>query len=88
MLCEGGALDEGFPAVLTHVGLLSCVDFFMYREVSWVPERFATRAASAHLAPLMNFCERNLLGAPAEEPTTTTFPGFVTFVALLMNFYM
>lgn len=88
MLCEGGALNERLPTVLTHVGLLSCVDFFMYREISWVPERFATFTASANLASLVNSCERNLLSAAAEgSPTTTVFSGFFPSVALLMDFY-
>lgn len=87
MLCEGGALNKCLPAVLTHVRLLSCVDFFMYREISWVPERFATFAASADLAPFVDSCECDLLSAPAEgSPTTTVFSGFFPFAVLLMNF--
>ena len=88
MLSEGGALNEGFPTVLTHIGLLSCVDFFVYGEVSWVAESFTTCTASASLAPLMNPRKCNLLGAPANDPTTTAFPGFVPFAALLMDFFM
>lgn len=88
MLCEGGALNKCLPTVLTHIWLLSCVDFFMYREVSWVPESFATFAASADLAPFVDSCECDLLSTPAEgSPTTTIFSGFFPFVALLMNFY-
>jgi len=88
MLCEGGALNECLPAVLTHVRLLSRVDFFMDREVPWVSESFAAFAASANLAPFVDSRECDLRSAPAEgSPTTTVFSGFFPFVALLMNFY-
>lgn len=88
MLCEGGALNKCLPTVLTHVRLLSRVDFFMYREISWIPESFATFAASADLAPFVDSRECDLLSAPDEgSPTTPIFSGFLPFVALLMNFY-
>lgn len=88
MLCEGGALNECLSTVVTYVGLLSCVDFFMYRKVSRVLERFTTSTASANLAPLMNSCKCNLLGALAEGScTAAAFPSFFSFAALLMTFY-
>lgn len=76
VLREGGALDEGLPAVPAHVGLLSRVDFPVHREVPGVPEQFAARAAAEHLAPLVDLDKRDLRGAPA-------FPGSAPLAALL-----
>lgn len=86
VLREGGALNERFPAVLTHVGLLPRVDLLMHRKVSRVPERFATFTAPAHLAPLANPRKCDLLSTPAEgSPTATALPGIFSF--LLMSFH-
>lgn len=89
MLCEGRALNKGFPTGHTHVRPFSCVDLLMDREIPRISEHFTTFTASANLAPLVNFYKEYLLSMPADGLRTIIgSPELSYFRTPIASFYI